>query len=174
MLHCTSRYTFPFLQTFHLRYCRVMNKSIILHNINRSLLFHVLSKVTRLFFEKFLSRKLNNVCYGMLRRNSARECVNLRIIFKFKQNKYLKIIYNINKNTFYGDHITPSLPLQVCKVISATAHFVEVFFNFLVRVLHVILWNKGEFLENRLCDVTYSLELNELPSALFTFFFRTG
>jgi hypothetical protein len=172
MLHSTSRHTFPFLQTFHLRYYRVINKSIFLHSINRSLLFHVLSKVTRLFFEQFLSRKLNNVCYGMLGRNSDWEPVNLKIIFKCIQDKYLKIIYSINKNNFYGHHVTPSLLLPVCNIKSATTHFVDFFFfYFLLRVLHVILWNKGEFLENRLCDVTYSLEINELLSALFTFFF---
>jgi hypothetical protein len=94
--------------------------------------------------------------------------------FKRSRDKYLKIIYSINKNTLCRDHVSPSLLLSVCDLISANKQFVELFFNFLVRVRHVILWNKGEFLENRLCDVTYCLAPNELLSVLFTFFFRNG
>jgi len=63
----------------------------------------------------------------MLGRNSDWECVNLTIIFDCVQDKYLKIIYNMYKNTLYRAHVTPSLLLPVCDLISATTHIVEFF-----------------------------------------------
>jgi hypothetical protein len=107
----------------------VITNSIILQNVNKKLIFHVLSKATRLFFEQFLSWKLNNICFDMLRKNSNWECVNLRIMFKPIKDKYLKIIYSINKNILYGDHVTLSLLPPVCNLISTTMHFIGIFIS---------------------------------------------
>jgi len=105
----------------------VINNSIILQNFNISLLFHVLSKVTRLFFEQFLPWELSNVYIGMLGRNSDWKCVNLRIMFQCVKDKYLKIICSMYKNTLCRDPVTSSLLLPVCNLISATTLFVEFF-----------------------------------------------
>jgi hypothetical protein len=124
---CTLPSGIPFLSYRHYisGTVEVINNSIILNNLNRRLLFHMLSKVTREFFKQLLPRKLNNVHYGMLGSNSDWESVILRIMFQCMQDTFLKFTYSINKNTLYRDRVTPSLLLPICNLMSPTTHFVE-------------------------------------------------
>jgi len=64
-------------------------------------------------------------------------------MFKRIKDKYLKIIYNKNKNTFYGDHVMPSLLLPVCNLISAATHFVN-FLKFYCTGFSLNLMEQGQ------------------------------